>query len=161
MTVRSRVIDLVGRIFKNVSAVVKNDLNLKAIKRQFNADGSTPVMIEIYEDRALTRIVHRSTYKVGDVTVVPVPDEQADAVVKMDYDTLIYLLKGEIVRRSPKDGTPYTQPYEFMDAYMDGSIRIYRKHEGQEMQRYMADILLFQELYKMVSPKLRQLMGVK
>lgn len=156
MSVKSTAARLIGTIFFRIKSVIHNDLDLERLKRKYNADGSTVVEVRIFEDRAMSRFIMSQRYRIEDDTI-NVTDREANAVVLMSYGTMINLVRGKITRISPK-GEKYVEQYDFMDAYSDSDIHIIRTNVDDN-ERYLADIQLFQSLYKEVLPKIRDMIG--
>lgn len=157
MSNRSTVVGLVGRIFARISGIIKNDLNLAALRRKYGADGSTVIEIQIYEDQSLHRPIYTQRYKVGQQTVETVTDRPPNATTLMSYGTLINLVRGKATRVAP-NGEKFVEPYDFMDAYGDGDVIIVRENVSDN-ERYLADIKLFQDLYKIILPRIQEMLG--
>jgi len=158
MATKSKLIGLIGKIFARASAIIKNDMNLKALKHKYGADGSSIIEVNVYEDKEFKRIIYSQKYRLGSDTIV-VSDGDPTAVAMITYSTLINLVRGKVTRIAP-DGQRFMEAYDFLDAYGDGDVIIARTNMS-DTERYLADIKLFQDLYRQVLPVVQQAMGEK
>ena len=146
----------VMRIFVRVKAIISNDLNLAALRRQHGAQGDTVVRIDVFEDRARTRKVFTAQYKVTDNGLVEMPlSIEPNAISQTDYDTIVNLIKGE--RTYTYQGKKFTEHnYNSVRAVAEGRVTI---TQVKNIDGYLADVDLFEEIYEKVLPKLRDTIG--
>lgn len=156
MAMKQKLIGLIGKIFARTSAIIKNDLDLKSLKRKYGADGTSIIQINVYEDRAYKRLIYSQMYRLGDDTIVVV-DGEPNAITMVTYGTLINLVRGVVTRVAP-NGERFTEPYDFLDAYGDGDVVIVRNNMSDD-EKYLADIKLFQDLYRQVLPVVQKALG--
>lgn len=156
MAIKQKLIGLIGKIFARTSAIIKNDLDLNALKKKYGADGSSIVEINVYEDKAYKRLIYSQSYKLGSDTIVAA-DGEPNAITMVTYGTLINLVRGKVTRIAP-DGQRFVESYDFLDAYGDGDVVILRTNMS-DTEKYLADIKLFQDLYRQVLPVVQKAMG--
>lgn len=152
----SVITSTLAKLFIRITGIIKNDLNLKRLRREHNATGDTIVRIDVYEDRERRRLVFTKQYHVTDDGVLEVPETvEPNAISQIDYPTVVNLIHG--TKTWTYQGKRYTEEnYNYMRAFAEGRITVTKL---RDVNGYMADMDLFEELYEQVLPRLKDTIG--
>ena len=146
---------IITKIFVRVKAVISNDFNIQALRDKYGAHGDTIVRVDVFEDRARTRKVYSAQYKVTDEGIKEVdPHEEPNAISQTDYQTILNLIKG--TRTWDYQGRKYVENYNYIRAFAEGRITVTKV---KDLDGYLADMGLFEELYQSILPKLNDTIG--
>lgn len=146
---------LMARLMARVLDLTKNDLNIRNLREKYGASGNNVIQIDVYRKIESQHPIFSGRYFVTDDGVANASkDAPVTAVSTIDYDTILYLIKGS--RKVSKDGHLYTEPFGFLDAYGEGLVTIERK---SSYKGYLGDIQLLNYLYDKILPALRDTVG--
>lgn len=155
MSAGNPITSFLMKVFVRVKAIMSTELNISALREKNKAKSNTVVRVEIFEDRAFTRPVYVAQYMVTDAGIKEVDRGiEPNAVSKTDYNTIVSLIKGE--RDWVYQGKKFSEPYNYIQAWSEGRVVITKT---KDVDSYIPDMALFEELYETILPRLKDSLG--
>lgn len=150
MTLKGTANRIMLKLFLRIQNIIKNKFNLQSLKKLYNAHGDSVINVRVYYDRFFNDLIYEGNFKIGNDTIDKVDNApKIDGRVEMDYQTVIYIAKGEITR--DYQGQKQVEPYTILDAFREGRIVI----TGVTLNEYLGDLALFEHIYFEALPELR------
>lgn len=150
--VAAKLIDIIYK-------VIKKDIDVPYLQKKYKATRGMILEIFITNTPVPTRPpvmeIHKF-FKIEDGQVVMINDAEANATIWCELDTMLNMIKGQVVREY--EGRKWTEKYTPLDAWAEGKLTV--TSPGRTESGWLSDLELFsKDIYSQVFPLIQKKIG--